>query len=72
MLPFLENELVFKILTDGNYEKNLELLSKTLEVRGISTKGEPLLMQYNDPWTPPFTRRNEIALHVINDMAADT
>jgi hypothetical protein len=28
------------------------------------------LMQYNDPWTPPFSRRNEIALQVINDMAA--
>ncbi|HNX39777.1 MAG TPA: heme-binding protein [Methanothrix sp.] len=59
-------------MTGGNYEKNLELLSKTLEVRGISTEGEPLLMQYNDPWTPPFTRRNEIALQVINDKAADT
>jgi hypothetical protein len=59
-------------MTEGNYEKNLELLSKTLEARGISTEGEPLLMQYNDPWTPPFSRRNEIALRVINDMAADT
>ena len=59
-------------VTEGNYEKNLELLSKTLEVRRISTEGEPLLMQYNDPWTPPFSRRNEIALLVINDMAADT
>lgn len=59
-------------MTEGNYGKNLELLSKTLEVRGISTEGEPLLMQYNDPWTPPFSRRNEIALRVINDMAADT
>jgi hypothetical protein len=47
-------------------------LSKTLEVRGISTEGEPLLMQYNDPWTPPFSRRNEIALQVINDLAEDT
>jgi hypothetical protein len=59
-------------MTEGNYEKNLELLSKTLEVRGISTEGEPLLMQYNDPWTPPFSRRNEIALQVINDLAEDT
>ena len=51
-------------MTEENYEKNLELLSKTLEVRGISTEGEPLLMQYNDPWTPPFSRRNEIAVQV--------
>jgi SOUL heme-binding protein len=45
-----------------NYKKNLELLSKTLESRGISTKGEPILMQYNDSWSPPFIRRNEIAI----------
>jgi len=51
-------------MTQGDYEKNLELLRKTLGVRGISTEGEPLLMQYNDPWTPPFSRRNEIALQV--------
>jgi hypothetical protein len=59
-------------VTEENYKKNLELLNKTLEARRISTEGEPLLMQYNDPWTPPFLRRNEIALQVINDMAADT
>ncbi len=59
-------------MTEGNYEKNLEQLSKTLDFRGISTEGEPLLMQYNDPWTPPFSRRNEIALQVINDMDSDT
>jgi hypothetical protein len=47
-----------------NYKKNLELLSNTLKNRGISTIGEPLLMQYNDPWTPPFSRRNEIAIQV--------
>ena len=51
-------------LTQENYKKNLEQLNKTLENRGISTIGEPILMQYNDPWTPPFYRRNEIALQV--------
>jgi SOUL heme-binding protein len=51
-------------ITQGIYKKNLELLSNTLENRGISTMGEPLLMQYNDPWTPPFSRRNEIAVQV--------
>jgi hypothetical protein len=51
-------------VTEENYKKNLELLNKTLEARRISTEGEPLLMQYNDPWTPPFLRRNEIALQV--------
>lgn len=51
-------------VTPENYKKNLEQLNKTLENRGISTIGEPLLMQYNDPWTPPFSRRNEIAVQV--------
>ena len=52
-------------VTQENYKKNLEQLNKTLENRGISTMGEPLLMQYNDPWTAPFSRRNEIAIQVI-------
>jgi hypothetical protein len=52
-------------VTQENYKKNLELLRETLKNRGISTIGEPLLMQYNDPWTPPFLRRNEIAIQVI-------
>ena len=51
----------------GSYRENLERLTKTLETRGITTVGEPLLMQYNDPWTPPFYRRNEIALQVVNE-----
>jgi hypothetical protein len=51
-------------MTQENYKKNLEQLNKTLESRGISTIGEPILMQYNDPWTPPFSRRNEIAVQV--------
>lgn len=26
--------------------------------------GEPFLLRYNDPWTPPFMRRNEVAVEV--------
>ena len=51
-------------VTEESYKKNLEQLNKTLENKGISTIGEPILMQYNDPWTPPFYRRNEIAVQV--------
>ncbi len=54
-------------MSQGSYDKNLKLLREALEGQGISTVGEPLLMQYNDPWTPPFSRRNEIALQVIED-----
>jgi hypothetical protein len=35
-----------------------------LEENGIRTSGQPFLMRYNDPWTPPFMRRNEIAIEV--------
>jgi hypothetical protein len=51
-------------VTEESYKKNLEQLNKTLEKRGISTIEEPILMQYNDPWTPPFSRRNEIGVQV--------
>jgi hypothetical protein len=57
-------------MSQESYDKNLKLLKGALEGRGISTVGEPLLMQYNDPWTPPFSRRNEIALQVIADSLA--
>jgi len=51
-------------VTQENYEKHQALLTKTLESHGISMIGKPLLMQYNDPWTPPFMRRNEVAIQV--------
>jgi len=57
-------------MSQGSYDRNLKLLKDALEGREISTVGEPLLMQYNDPWTPPFSRRNEIALQVIDDSLA--
>lgn len=57
-------------MSQGSYEKNLNLLREALKDEGISTVGEPQLMQYNDPWTPPFSRRNEIALQVIDDSLA--
>lgn len=57
-------------MSQESYDKNLELLKDALEERGISKVGEPQLMQYNDPWTPPFSRRNEIALQVIDGNLA--
>lgn len=46
-------------------KKTAELLA-ALRERGIQTQGEPFLMRYNDPWTPPFMRRNEIGVVVEN------
>lgn len=43
--------------------KTNELLA-LLEEKGVQTKGQPFLMRYNDPWTPPFMRRNEVAIEV--------
>jgi len=57
-------------MSQESYDKNLKRLREALQDRGISTVGEPLLMQYNDPWTPPFSRRNEIALQVIDETPA--
>lgn len=44
--------------------KTASLLS-LLREQGIETVGAPFLMRYNDPWTPPFLRRNEVAIQVV-------
>jgi len=31
---------------------------------GLKTAGEPILAQYNPPWTPPFMRRNEVMVEI--------
>jgi hypothetical protein len=39
-------------------------LLDTLESEGYETAGKPFLLRYNDPWTPPFMRRNEVAVEI--------
>lgn len=39
-------------------------LFSTLTDRDIEARGEPMLLQYDDPMTPPFLRRNEVAVRV--------
>ena len=46
-------------------EKKTNELLDMLRESGIETKGRPFLMRYNDPWTPPFLRRNEVAIEVV-------
>lgn len=46
-------------------EKREQDLSRVLEERGVETRGKPFLLRYNDPWTPPFLRRNEVAVEVV-------
>ncbi|GGN99430.1 SOUL family heme-binding protein [Haloarcula pellucida] len=43
-----------------------EALLETLADRGIETRGDPVVLQYNDPWTPPFMRRNEVEVDVAD------
>jgi hypothetical protein len=45
-------------------------LLETLAEEGIEAIDEPTLLQYNDPYTPPFMRRNEVAVEVVADDAA--
>lgn len=50
--------------TDEGRKRHLDILEETLKAHGIKTRGGPVLMQYNDPWSPPFMRRNEVGLEV--------
>ena len=45
-------------------ERKTTELIELLNEKGIQTSGQPFLMRYNDPWTPPFLRRNEIAIEI--------
>ena len=53
--------------TEGRVKRQSQRLLDTLAREGIETVGEPTLLQYDDPWTPPFMRRNEIAVEVTLD-----
>ncbi len=50
--------------TESRVEAKMAVLQRTLQEHGIETTGRPFLMRYNDPWTPPFLRRNEVAVEV--------
>ena len=53
--------------TGGKVQRYTRELLATLEKNGIEVTGTPGLNQYNPPWTPPFMRRNEIAVEVRLD-----
>jgi len=61
VLRVLEEKEYFRV---GSVEKKTAELLDMLREKGIETKGTPFLMRYNDPWTPPFLRRNEVAIEV--------
>jgi hypothetical protein len=41
-----------------------ERLLDTLASHGIDPVGESVVLQYDDPWTPPFMRHNEVEVDV--------
>lgn len=50
--------------TEGRVDRERRTLLEALDERGIEIRDEPALFQYDDPWTPPFMRRNEVAVSV--------
>lgn len=50
--------------TDGRVAKQRNALLDTLAENEVDLRGTPFLLQYNDPYTPPFMRRNEVAVEV--------
>lgn len=50
--------------TAGRVDRQRERLLEALERRGIETRGQPVVLQYNDPWTPPFMRTNEVEVRI--------
>lgn len=50
--------------TDRRTERMATRLGDALEKRGIETAGEPFLLRYDPPLTPPFLRTNEVAVLV--------
>lgn len=52
---------------DWRVSRQTQRLLSTVEKEGVDPAGEPYLLRYNDPWTPPFMRRNEVAVAVVTD-----
>jgi hypothetical protein len=50
--------------TDGRVARKRSELLETLAEYEVATLGDPFLWQYDPPWTPPFMRRNELAVPV--------
>jgi hypothetical protein len=53
---------------DWRVERQTGKLLSALEKAGIDPDGEPALLRYNDPRTPPFMRRNEVVVGVAAEL----
>ena len=52
--------------TDGRVQDKSRELLEVLRANQVPILGEPFLNQYNPPWTPPWNRRNEVAVLVAD------
>lgn len=50
--------------TSRRVERKTDELLNALRADGSEMVSRPFLMRYNDPFTPPFLRRNEVAIEV--------
>jgi len=50
--------------TADRVDRQRERLLEALSQRGIEPRGQPVVLQYNDPWTPPFMRTNEVEVRI--------
>jgi hypothetical protein len=50
--------------TQRSYAVNLQILRNVLKQKNKRIKGDPMLMHYDNPFTPHAMRRNEIAVHL--------
>ncbi|WP_408957365.1 SOUL family heme-binding protein [Natrinema sp. 74] len=50
--------------TDDRVARQRDRLLETLSREAIEPSGSPVLLQYNDPWTPPFLRTNEVEVAI--------
>ena len=53
--------------TDERVAQYERRLFERLDDHGLATVGDPFLMRYDAPWTPPFMRRNEVAVGVVSE-----
>ena len=47
-----------------NFAERTAELRAWITAKGLKARGEPVLAQYNPPWTPWFMRRNEVQIEV--------
>ena len=52
--------------TPGRTERKRRDLLRAVRAADVEPVGEPFLLQYDDPWTPPFMRTNEVAVAVAD------